>query len=233
MIGCTPLAKQASLNGIAAVKAVAVGQRDRRKAELRRALGDRLGLHRPFEHGEGGKDAKRDERLSHARTMGSGARVRKATGADLSTDLSRRLPAAFHDVADLAHAADIGVADALPVRAAVAIAEEAVARSGAAASRCSGDAAASARPILRGHVAIERGKPGVGADRDLALACARWRNRSSAVPGQAGCGPAAALAARRSRRHRARLLRRDRVRLGVGGRLRRRLARRAPASRAA
>ena len=43
-----------------AVEAVAVGQRDRRKAELRRLLGDRLGLHRPFEHGEGGENAKRN-----------------------------------------------------------------------------------------------------------------------------------------------------------------------------
>ena len=34
------------------VKAVAVGKRDCREAQLCRPLGDRLWLHRPFEHGE-------------------------------------------------------------------------------------------------------------------------------------------------------------------------------------
>jgi hypothetical protein len=38
-----------------------------------------------------------------------------------------RLPAAFHDVADFAHPPDIGIADALAVRAPVAIGKEPVA----------------------------------------------------------------------------------------------------------
>ena len=33
--------------------------------EHRRSLGDRLGLHRPFEHGEGGKDSQGHERHGH------------------------------------------------------------------------------------------------------------------------------------------------------------------------
>src|SRR5205085_8403505 len=53
-----------------AVEAVTIGQRHRRETELGSALGNRLWLHRSFEHGEAGKDAKRDERLSHSMFMG-------------------------------------------------------------------------------------------------------------------------------------------------------------------
>ena len=54
-----------------AVEPVAVGDRDRRKAELRGALGDRLGLHRPFEHREGREDAQRNEWETHDRDYAS------------------------------------------------------------------------------------------------------------------------------------------------------------------
>ena len=108
MIGCTPLAMQASLNGIARIEAVAVGQRDRREAQHGRPLGDRLRLHRPFEHGEGRENAQRNVGLSHSATMGISA-VDETLGRSLIHDLSRLLPAAFHDVADLAHAAGVGV----------------------------------------------------------------------------------------------------------------------------
>ena len=47
------------------IEAVAVDQSRRREAELLRLLGDRLGLDRTFEHGEAGKDSKRDERRGH------------------------------------------------------------------------------------------------------------------------------------------------------------------------
>ena len=53
------------------IEAVAVGQRDGREAELRGALGDRLRLHRAFEHREGGEDAKRNVGLGHNSIMAS------------------------------------------------------------------------------------------------------------------------------------------------------------------
>ena len=64
-----------------AIEAVAVRQRDCRKTELRRAFRDRLGLHRPFEHGEGRKYAKRDERLSHALIYGMRPEIRKGAAS--------------------------------------------------------------------------------------------------------------------------------------------------------
>src|SRR4051812_26090434 len=51
---------------------------------------------------------------------------RTRNGQRLIHALSRS-PAAFQDVADLAHAPDIGVADALPVGTAVAVAQETIA----------------------------------------------------------------------------------------------------------
>src|SRR3546814_4502395 len=44
-----------------AIEAVAIGNRRRRKAELVRLLGYRLGIDRPFQHREGRKDAKGNE----------------------------------------------------------------------------------------------------------------------------------------------------------------------------
>ena len=70
-------------------------------------------------------------------------------------DLSFGLPAAFHDVADFAHSADIGIADALPIRTAVAISEEATA-TGLQKRALIGRRAADCPSKLRCHVAIER-----------------------------------------------------------------------------
>src|SRR5438309_2106509 len=80
----------------------------------------------------------------------------------------RRLPPAFDDVADFAHSPDIGVGDALAVRAAIAIGIEAprsVAEHLALVGRCDNDGAR----ILSGHVAVERCEPGIAADRQLSL----------------------------------------------------------------
>ncbi len=68
-----------------AVEPVAVGQADRGEAELRRTLGDRLGLHRPFEHGERREIAKRDVGLIYDRKYEDRGRPWEALAGDLST----------------------------------------------------------------------------------------------------------------------------------------------------
>jgi hypothetical protein len=110
------------------VKPVTIDQRDSREAEPRRALRDRLRLHRSFQHGEGGEDSERNERLIHGSTMESLAACGKQPPQVIHF-LSRRPPAAFHDVADFPHSPDIGIGDAATVGAAIAIGEEPVARS--------------------------------------------------------------------------------------------------------
>ena len=118
-----------------------------------------------------------------------------------------RPPAPFHDVADLAHAADIGIADARAVGAAVAVGDEAVARAaeqGALLRRRMVDGAA----ILVRHVPVERGKACIGADRNLAL-----RSGLRAIEARMRAG----RDGRRFGRLRLRLgLRRHRLRLLVG-----------------
>ena len=100
MIGCTPLAKQASLNGIARIEPVAVGQRDRREAELGRLLGDRLGLDRAFEHGEARKDAKRDVRRGHTASLwASAAEIAKHAAPTYPQLIASAASAFGHDVA--------------------------------------------------------------------------------------------------------------------------------------
>ncbi len=53
------------------IEPVAVADRRRRKAQLLRMLGERLGIDGAFQHGEGGEDAKRyEEGRRHRPTMG-------------------------------------------------------------------------------------------------------------------------------------------------------------------
>ena len=109
----------------------------------------------------------------------------KRSARHLSTHYRGWLPPTFHDVADLAHAADIGVADAALLWAAIAIRIETVAVS-RSRSRWSGEARETERPILRRHVPIERGQTRVGAHGDLAAgpgagAVEAWPRRSDGV----------------------------------------------------
>ena len=76
--------------------------------------------------------------------------------ARLIHDLSFGLPAAFHDVADFPHSADIGIADALPIRTAITICEEATA-TGLQKHPLIGRRAAHCPSKLRRHIAIQRG----------------------------------------------------------------------------
>ncbi len=67
------------------VEAVAVGQSDGRETEPFGLLGDRLGLNRPFEHAEAGKDSKRDKRRGgHAFDYGIGGPRMEAQPKHLS-----------------------------------------------------------------------------------------------------------------------------------------------------
>ena len=60
------------------IETVAVDQRDRRKAERARLLGDRLGLDRALQHGVGGKDAQRHETgMGHDASLGCQRRFQK------------------------------------------------------------------------------------------------------------------------------------------------------------
>src|SRR6476659_9712946 len=99
--------------------------------------------------------------------MGFGT-VRGKPASRLIHHLSFGLPAAFHDVTDFPHPADISVADALPVRAAVAI-SEAAATGGLQDRLLLRRGAAHCAAELGSHVAVERRQSRVSADRDLPL----------------------------------------------------------------
>src|SRR6266568_7925724 len=94
-------------------------------------------------------------------------RIRKGGERHLSpATSSRRAPAPLRDVADLAHAAEIGVGDALPGRTAVAIGVETpggLVQQDLLVWRGTRQRA----PVLRRHVHIERGEAAVLANGDL------------------------------------------------------------------
>jgi hypothetical protein len=146
------------------VQAVTVRQPNRREAELCRPLGDHLGLHCPFEHREGGKNAKRYVGLSHTETMGRRA-CRWKILRGLIPSLAR-LPVAPHDVANLAHTALIRLRDAVVARALIAIAQESVAGPGEH-SALLGVCTRHGTVELARHAAIESGEAGIVADRDF------------------------------------------------------------------
>src|SRR6185503_3743930 len=76
------------------------------------------------------------------------------------------LPAALHDVADLAHSADVGVADAGIIRTTVAISEEAIARP-LQDRPLFGRGIRHGSAELAGHLSVERREAGITADRYL------------------------------------------------------------------
>jgi hypothetical protein len=69
------------------VEPIAVGQRRRRKAKLRRLLSDGLGLDRSVEHGVTGEDPERDKAGVHRPRYGQPARFAKGGNPDHPQEL--------------------------------------------------------------------------------------------------------------------------------------------------
>ena len=142
-------------------------------------------------------------------TMGSsGARDERRKRHLSTTNRAnyRRLPAAFHDVADFAHPADIGVADARPVCGSGRDRRRKRSRVGAAARAGRATQPTSARRYWLAMFASSARQPAVGADRDLALArapCAQSKLRP--CPDSRSAGPDRLVGGLGLRRRRCRL----------------------------
>src|SRR5207237_985582 len=154
-----------------------------------RLLRDRLRLHRAFEHGEAGKEAKwHVGRGGHGLVMGGGDDSRKAfalSSPQESADQQLRLIRLSRDVADLAHAVPIGSGDAGLASTVLAESEETLA---APAQRCAGAALALSHrgKELRRHIAVERGELPAGADHLLAARATLAAAEARPAAGRAG-----------------------------------------------